>query len=104
MRTTASQRERFDLAAVDRATASAMHDAQVPGSGQRSRRPERWLVDLVVLALAGVLLMAAALAGLGAASTSVPLPPAASGFMGGHPANAEALDLRGSPVCCHETQ
>jgi hypothetical protein len=104
MPTTASRREGFDLPAVDPA-ASAMRDAaQGPGSERRSPMPERWLLDLVGLALVGFLLLAAALAGLGAVSTSVPLRPAASGFIGGHASGVETLDLRGGPVCCYETE
>jgi hypothetical protein len=66
--------------------------------------PQRWLLDLVGLALAAVLLMAAALAGLAVVSTSVPLRPAATSFTGGHAAGAEALELAGAPVCCDETE
>lgn len=105
MRITASRREGFDLSAADPATASAIRDAsQVSGSGRRIPMPQRWLLELVGLALAGVLLLAAALTALGAVSTSVTLRPAASGFMGGQAAAAEALDVPGAPVCCYETE
>lgn len=103
MHTTDSRREGFDLPGP--ATASATRDAaQVPRSGRRAQMPQRWLIGLAGLAIAGVLLMAAALTGLGTVSTSVPRGPVASGFMGGHAAGAEALDAPGGPLCCHETK
>ena len=105
MSTTASRREGFDLSAVDPATASALRDAaQVPASGRRIPIPPRWLLDLIGLALAGILLMAAALTALGAVSTSMPMRPATSGFVGGHAAGAEVLVIPGAPVCCYETE
>ena len=67
--------------------------------------PERWLIGLLVLALAGLLVGATALYGLAVVSTGVPTPnpPTTDRLMRGDH-EAGAFGVWGDLPCCQETQ
>lgn len=66
-----------------------------------------WLVDPLVLVLAGLLVGATALCGLGLVSTwvSTPNPSSADGLTPGHlEAEASVFEVSGGALCCRETR
>ncbi len=67
---------------------------------------ESWLIDLLVLALAGVLVGVAVLAGLVVVSMWVPTPirPNVDRLMGAHEAESGTPYVRGDLLCCRETR
>ena len=97
---------------IDMPTPSATRGPGHVGAGTASSAaqrfmPERWLIDLLALALAGLLVGAAALYGLAVVSTwvSTPNPPTADRLIrGDHEAGTAAFGAWGERLCHHETR
>jgi hypothetical protein len=82
-------------------------DVPVPVGAVRRLIPERWAVDLLLVALAALIVVATAIVGLGIVSTSVPAPDPLPGHLrmcGYHTARPIAFDVCGDPACCGEVR
>ncbi len=96
---------RIDMPTQSATSSPGRAAAWAASSAVRRFMPERWLIDLLVLALAGLLVGAAALYGVGVVSPRVSPNPAAAHLMrGDHEAGAGACGVWGDLLCGHETQ
>jgi hypothetical protein len=80
---------------------------EAAASAVRRLIPERWIVDLVLVALAALLLAATALGALAILSSRAPAAELGGGCLGTcprHTAESVAFDLWNDPACCEEVR
>jgi hypothetical protein len=97
---------------VELAVRSAIHthgQVVIPptGGAVRGLTPERWVVDLLLVVLTGLIVGATALGGLAIVSTWAPAPdraPVDLTMCGQQAVESVALEVCGDPACCWEVR
>ena len=98
---------RIDMPTRSATRSQGRAGAVAASSGAQRFVPERWLIDLLALALAGLLVGAATLYGLAVVSTWVATPQPRSGdrlMRANHEGGALTFGTCGELSCCHEAQ
>src|SRR6266702_521439 len=106
MSTTSPRVENGRIQIAIRSAIRSPWELVVRAASNAARRlvPERWLVDLVVLALAAFMVGASVLYGLAVVSTWPPSPTTGRLMCGVQEVESDALDTCHDRLCCEETR